>query len=154
MKSLVLPNELLLGEVKRLLASGHEVVLMTRGCSMLPFIVGSRDSVRLVPSAGPSAGDIVLAEVQKDRYVLHRVLSVDGEEVTLKGDGNLVGTVKCSVKDVFGVARAIVGRKGRERECCSDRAKERARRWNALPYTVRRYTLAVLRRTIVRKYGI
>ena len=45
MKKLILPNEILMGEVERLLSQGTAVTIMTKGNSMLPFIVGERDSV-------------------------------------------------------------------------------------------------------------
>ena len=43
----VIPNEILLGEVTSLLAEGQEVVLLTKGGSMMPFLRSERDSVAL-----------------------------------------------------------------------------------------------------------
>lgn len=144
---MTLPNEVLLPEVAELLAQGREVELMTKGSSMLPFIVGDRDSVRLV--AGEySVGEAVLAEIAPGRFVLHRVIEIDGERVTLKGDGNLVGTEHCLLKDVKGKAIAVVRPSGRAVDFAGPRALARARRWNRLPYWVRRYFLAIYRRLI------
>ena len=47
MHKVVVPNAILLGEVKSLLAEGKDVVIPTKGNSMLPFIRGGRDSVNL-----------------------------------------------------------------------------------------------------------
>lgn len=44
MTSINVPNSVLLPEVERLLREGRRVTLRTRGHSMLPFIVGCRDS--------------------------------------------------------------------------------------------------------------
>ena len=46
----VIPNEILLGEVTSLLAEGQEVVLLTKGGSMMPFLRSERDSVRVSAS--------------------------------------------------------------------------------------------------------
>ena len=44
---MIVPNAILLAEVSALVQEGKQVELLTKGCSMLPFIVGDRDSVRL-----------------------------------------------------------------------------------------------------------
>ena len=97
MERKILPNDVLLGEVSRLVAEGESVTIMTKGTSMLPFIVGGRDSVRLVRPAELQPGMIVLAELHDGRYVLHRLISVDGQNLTLMGDGNIAGVERCRV---------------------------------------------------------
>ena len=145
---IVLPNAVFLGEVKKILAEGRDVVILTKGFSMLPFIRGEKDSVRLRRLDAVEAGDIVLAEVRKDFYVLHRVVSVDGDNVVLKGDGNLSGTESCRLKDGCGTAVAIVLPSEKERDCHGESSKKRARRWNALPYIVKRLYLGIYKRLI------
>ena len=61
MERVVLPNEVLLGEVARLLKEGREVVITPRGKSMLPFIRNGVDRVKLRHPDRLSVGDIVLA---------------------------------------------------------------------------------------------
>lgn len=148
MNKVVLPNEIMLGEVSRLLSEGHEVVIMTKGSSMLPFIRGEKDSVNLVRRETVEPGDIVLAQLRPGRYVLHRVAAVDGDHLTLHGDGNLRGDEHCSIQDVSGTAVQILTPKGRVKDCICEASKRRARRWNSLPYFIRRYTLAIYRRLI------
>ena len=96
MGKITLPNDVLLDEVARLVDEGEAVTLMTKGASMLPFIVGGRDSVLLVRPEELFPGMIVLAYVQGGRYVLHRILSVDGTKVVLMGDGNIKGVEVCA----------------------------------------------------------
>lgn len=144
---MLVPNAILLSEVSSLLAEGKEVELKTKGYSMLPFIVGDRDSVRLRQET-VSEGDVVLAEIAPRHYVLHRIVSMNEGAVTLKGDGNLVGTEHCRPEDIKGKAVAVIRPKGRPRDLAGSGAKARAARWNALPYIVRRYTLAIIRRLI------
>ena len=45
--SFVVPNRILFANVCELLSQGKTVVIEVKGCSMLPFIVGDRDSVKL-----------------------------------------------------------------------------------------------------------
>ncbi len=144
---MLVPNAILLAEVASLLAEGKEVELRAKGYSMLPFIVGDMDSVRLRREE-VSEGDAVLAEIAPGHYVLHRIVSMDGGVVTLKGDGNLLGTEHCRPEDIKGKAVAVVSPKGRIRDLAGRRSKACAARWNSLPYIVRRYTLAIIRRLI------
>ena len=146
--NMTFPNEALLPEVADLLARGSEVEIRTKGSSMLPFIVGDRDSVRLKAMPVYAEGDPVLAEIAKGRFVLHRIVKIQGDCVTLKGDGNLVGTETCRLADIKGKAIAVVKPSGRVKDLAGPKALKRARRWNALPYFVRRYYLAILRRLL------
>lgn len=148
MSSIILPNALMLGEVSRMLAEGHSVVIMTKGTSMLPFIRGGSDSVELVKEETYGLYDIVLAEVAEGHYVLHRIIGLDGGSVTLKGDGNLKGVEKCSLSDIRGRAVSIIGKTGRKTDCLTKRFNNRSRMWRNAPYVCRRYFLAFYRRLI------
>ena len=147
MNRLVIPNDVLLPEVSALLEQGSRVELMTKGNSMLPFIVGDRDSVVLAREPEIRPGDIVLAQIHPGHYVLHRVRSIEGERVTLQGDGNLRGTENCLRSDVCGTAVRIL-KPRREVDCADPCVKRRVRCWMRLPYIVKRYYLAVYRRLI------
>lgn len=136
-----IPNAILLSAVADMLREGKQVTLATKGYSMLPFIRGNVDSVRLQRHEHYSVGDVVLAEVLPKQYVLHRIIGIAGDTVTLSGDGNLQGTEHCRTENIVGRAEAIVGPKGRERKVAT------AQLWRRLPYWVRRIVLAVLHRT-------
>ncbi len=143
---ITLPNEILLEEVASILDEGREVELMAKGTSMLPFIVGGRDSVILKKEADvpPRPGDIVLARRSPGNYVLHRVVGVDGEKVTLRGDGNVFGTEIVSREDILGKVESVVGPSGRKRN------PGNAYLWRKLAPFVRRCALALYRRTFYR----
>lgn len=132
MNRLVVPNAILLGEVKAMLSEGKDVVIPTKGNSMLPFIRGMRDSVRLRKLDTLAVGDIVLAELREGVYVLHRVFLLDGDKVTLKGDGNRHGFEHCMRRDIAGTAVAILKYGVKELDCRSPRALRRAAYWNRL----------------------
>ncbi len=108
-----LPNAELIPRIAAFLKEGKTVTFRVKGYSMRPFLENGRDLVQLESvSAELKVGDVVLAEISPSVFVLHRIIEVDGECLTLKGDGNVWGTECCSVKDVLGIATGFV-RKGR-----------------------------------------
>lgn len=145
---IVLPNAIMLGEVNNLLSEGHSVVIMTKGNSMLPFIRGDKDSVELVRQDKYAVGDIVLAQIAPGRYVLHRIIALDGEKATLKGDGNLDGTEGCRLSDICGAVEKIILPDGKEKDCRTERFSRRSAMWRRHPRIVRRYFLGFYRRIV------
>ena len=143
MKKIALPNDILLSEVTSLLKEGKDVIIPTKGNSMLPFIRGERDSVNLRLLGTLEEGDIVLAQIRPGVYVLHRVWALDGACVTLMGDGNLSGTESCTQADVSGTAVEII-RPGGKRIEVTDKI------WWRKLLPVRRWILAIYRRTWYR----
>ena len=116
MEGFVSPDEQSLARVAHLLDEGKVVVLkQIYGNSMLPFIRGGVDSVRLRKPEGVKVGDIVLA-VFGGRPIVHRVIAINGTKVTLMGDGNLKGTEKGDLSEVLGVVDQIISPSGRCRK--------------------------------------
>ena len=145
-KCVTISNEIMLGSVKELVAEGHPVIIMTKGVSMLPFIEGKKDSVLLEKRGKVIRGDIALAEIRPGRYVLHRVIKTEGDEVTLKGDGNSLGMEHCFQKNIAGVV-AEIQRPGRDPVDPSSAYQQRRwRLWVSIPAVVRRYYLGFYRR--------
>ena len=107
MEKVVLPNEVLLGEVVRLIGEGREVVMTPKGNSMLPFIRGEVDRIKLVQPDKLCVGDIVLAYFG-NRYILHRIVAINGDEIILMGDGNLKDTEQGNRSDVVGKVVEII----------------------------------------------
>lgn len=81
-------NAEFLPEVVRLIDEGHTVTLLLRGISMRPFLNDNRDKAVLVGMKHVEPGIPVLAEVAKGHFVLHRIKSVNGDDIVLQGDGN------------------------------------------------------------------
>lgn len=144
MRTVTLPNEELLPEIARMLAEGNMVTLRAKGNSMLPFIVGGKDSVVLQKKDTFAIGDIVLAEVAPQVFVLHRIVNIEGEVVILMGDGNLQGTEECNKNNICGQVIAII-HNGKEIDCNSKGERRKARIWKRL-LPMRRYLLAIYRR--------
>ena len=83
------PNAVLLGQVKEAIREGHTATINVKGYSMRPFLEHCRDKVRLASFTDLKVGDAVLAEFSPDKYVLHRIIEIDGDVVVMMGDGNL-----------------------------------------------------------------
>ena len=144
---IAMPDETIIKEAVRLVGEGVSVTLPVNGYSMLPFIIGGRESVILQKPDDLSLGDVVLAWVENCRYVVHRIISIDGERVTLMGDGNLVGTEHCTIADIKALATHVVTARGRRHDLYTPWRKKAARAWFCLrPF--RRYPLAILRRIV------
>ena len=142
----MITDEIILQEAIRLVEEGVNVTLPVKGCSMLPFIIGSRESVILQLPTSPKVGDVVLAWVENCRYVVHRIINITDDQVTLMGDGNVAGTEHCTISDVKAIASHVVDAKGRKHDLYTPWRCKAARLWFKL-LPVRRYLLAIYRRT-------
>lgn len=146
-KTLLIANEILLPEIIRLVDEGREVVLRTKGNSMLPFITGDRDSVVLKKPSQLSVGDIVLAEIAPRHYVLHRIYAFpDDGTVELMGDGNLRGRERCRLSDVRAEAVEILKKGTDSINCKSAWQRFRAWIWRNPLFPFRRIILGVRKR--------
>ncbi len=68
------------------LERGQRVRLTVNGGSMTPYICDG-DVVELEPIRTPlEPGDVVLAQSAAGHYVIHRIISIEGEGVWLRGD--------------------------------------------------------------------
>lgn len=152
MKHISLPNAELIPAIKQLIDEGHTATFRVRGFSMRPFLEDRRDSAVIAPvsPADIRVGDVVLAEVSPRHYVLHRVSQRVGDDLTLRGDGNVRGTESCKATDVIGLATSFLrGRKERPTATTSLRWRTYSRLWPDSPF-LRRCFLAFYRRIIFR----
>ena len=112
-KSNQFPNEEWIPLICEYLTDTKPVILKLRGNSMRPFLESDRDHGFLLLPKGLKRGDVVLAEIADKHFVLHRIdsITLNGKkikgicensdaDVTLRGDGNPVGTEKCKLKNV------------------------------------------------------
>lgn len=154
MKTIALPNALFIPEIKRAIDEGHTTTFRVRGYSMRLFLEDRRDKVVLTPCKEVKVGDVVLAEIQKDKYVLHRVIQKEGEHLTLMGDGNVYGTETCNTSNVIGIAIGFL-RKGRDVMDTTD-----GKKWKIYSFfwlrlkPIRRYILAFYRRIWIKIFPI
>ena len=93
MEKMIVDNDTFFADVLQMLDQGKRVTIPVKGYSMLPFIRGGKDLV-VLEKAGEDlrADDIVLFHLGPragGRYVMHRILSIDGDAVDIMGDGVL-----------------------------------------------------------------
>jgi hypothetical protein len=152
MKEIQFANAVLIPEIIKLIDDGHTVTLRLKGFSMRPFLEDGRDKALLTKPVSPKVGDPVLAEITPLHFVLHRIINIDGEKVTLRGDGNLRNE-ECTLADIKG---AVIGfyRKGREKLDRTDGKKWKIYSWFwTRLFPIRRYLLAFYRRIWIRFFG-
>lgn len=121
-------------QARDLLLGGESVKIRVRGQSMLPFFQsGSTILLRPIRDEDFKVGNVVLAEAGKEKFVVHRIYRIDRNQVTLLGDGNLIGTETMPRNKVYGIVD------------CSWLHLQLAALWRILR-PLRRYPLAVLKR--------
>lgn len=145
----ILPNNEVIDGVIQMLETFQSVILPVKGHSMLPFIIGDVESVELVKPDKVKVGDIVLAWINGNRYVVHRVIRIDHDRIQLMGDGNLTAEEYCTNSDVKARADYVINKHGQKRYLYSEWRVRASRLWWALrPF--RRLILAFYRRTILK----
>ena len=148
MRTIEIPNEILIPKVKEVIERGATATLRVKGHSMRIFLSNGRDLVTLVAPERENlrVGDVVLAEIQPKVYVLHRIVQRTQDQLTLMGDGNVGTTEACTINDVIGIV-TLFYRKGRTKPDSVNgwKWKTYSRIWLTLtPF--RRYILAIHRR--------
>ena len=116
-------NEIIQSAIK-LVQEGLRVTFPVKGYSMLPFIIGSKESV-----------DLVLAWVEGCRYVVHRIIEIKGEQVVLMGDGNIAGVEHCQLNDIAALAINVVTPTGKHHPLYSPWRVRASRLWWPRPPT-------------------
>lgn len=129
-KIVVFPNEALLSRAIKSVAEGKKAIIPVKGQSMFPFIIGNRDCVELFPPDNLQIGDIVLAKVNSQKFILHRILRFHGEEgVTLMGDGNLHNTEECLRREILAKALLKISPNGKTKRLDSFSMKFFSKIW-------------------------
>ena len=133
MKNNIEKNTVAFSIVRDLLLDGKTVQVSVQGNSMLPFFTsGSIVKLRPVKDSDLRKYSVVFADAGT-HFVIHRIISLDKDNVTLLGDGTIIGTETMSKDKVYGAID------------CSPIHIFFARIW-LLMRPLRRYPLAVFRR--------
>ena len=115
---------------------------------MRPFLEDRRDCVVLSPVSGAlHEGDAVLAELTPDHYVLHRIIGIEAEKITLMGDGNISGTEHCLKSDVCGVVTEYLRPNGHVLMADDPALQRRIRLWRRL-LPIRRWLLFIYKTSV------
>lgn len=137
-------DSMILSEAIRLVNEGIEVVFPVNGRSMRPFIEGGRDSVVFVRPTNVKPMDVVLAKTVDNRYVIHRVMEMASDRVTLMGDGNLQGREHADCKQIYAKVTHVVHPNGYKRSLYTPFVQFVQKMWVSL-LPLRRYLLKLYR---------
>lgn len=101
-------NDRLFADLERLFAEGGDVQLPVKGYSMRPFLMSGRDSVHLVPVTPDRLrrGMVVLFRYRTG-HVLHRIRRIEGQRVTIVGDGNYRQREQVTTADILAFADSM-----------------------------------------------
>lgn len=136
-------NDVLLPFVVEQLKAGHTATLPLRGRSMRPFLEDERDKALLQIVDKYEEGDAVLAEINKGHFVLHRIIKIEGTNVTLRGDGNLANEY-CQLADLRAKAIGFYRKDRNTLDSCDGRKWRIYSWWWTRLYPIRRYLLFAL----------
>lgn len=101
-----------LSNTKKELAAGKTVITYTKGVSMQPLLYEGKTSVVIKPLSRPlKKGDLPLYILADNRYVLHRIIKIEGNMVYTRGD-NCISCEKVPMERIIGIVTEIY-RKGR-----------------------------------------
>ena len=146
-KNYIMPisDDFIITEAIRLVNEGREVIFPVKGNSMLPFIIGGSESAVFAPVTQIRKGRVYLAHVDDGRYVVHRIIGISGNRITLMGDGNLVGCEYCSLNDIKAEVNYVISSQNLKRNLNTFPRRFAALLWRILR-PIRRYLLAIYRR--------
>lgn len=136
-------NDVLLPFVVEQLKAGHTATLPLRGRSMRPFLEDERDKALLQIVDKYEEGDAVLAEISKGHFVLHRIIKIEGTNVTLRGDGNLANEY-CQLADLRAKAIGFYRKDRSTLDSCDGHKWRIYSWWWTRLYPIRRYLLFAL----------
>lgn len=150
-RKIKIDNHLFFTEISRKFKEGCKSVTFTvYGVSMHPFLDSGRDKVILVPPMQPQVGQVILAEIKPATYALHRIIKIEDNKITMRGDGNFLSSVEEFTADkIVGTATAFI-RKGKHVSTDSCTWRWYSATWE-LVRPLRRCLLAFYRR-IIKKY--
>ncbi len=138
-------SDMVIAEAKRFIDEGKTVILPVNGRSMRPFIIGGKDKVEFAPlPAELQLGDVVMAKVKEGYPVVHRIVRIDGDQLTLEGDGNLGFQEHCHLRDVVAQGTYVIDGKGRKKSLTSPKARRNWKIWMRLK-PLRRILLKIIR---------
>ena len=96
-------NRELFAIVRDTLLEGSTVRVSVKGQSMLPFFrSGSTITLRPIKEGDIRKYNVVMADAE-NAFVVHRIIEVGEEFVTLLGDGNYLGTERVTRDKIYGV---------------------------------------------------
>ena len=132
---LELRNDIFFAEVERLISEGQSVTIPVKGFSMRPMMRSGKDKVILTAHSDKAIGQgAVMLFRHNGHHIMHRIVKIEGQNITFAGDGNYNKTERATKDDIVATVTAIM------------RWRIYSTLWLALPRIVRRYILGLTNR--------
>lgn len=149
-KEIRLVNNQYFAQAAERLASGTAVRLSVMGNSMLPFIIGGKDQVTLVPYTGQDLPLGIAALYQwEGKYMIHRLVKKDESHYHFLGDGNICRFETIKRNEVLGILQTIHHPDGKETDTTGRCWLHLGMIWYHIR-PVRRYLLFIFRKLFLR----
>jgi hypothetical protein len=102
-------NDLFFDGIELLISCGFRLEIRTKGKSMAPFMFDGEGSIMMkgVEDDSFQLGNLLLARLSDGRYVLHRLIKCEDDQVVLRGDNNLTKVEICTKNDIIAEAEQI-----------------------------------------------
>ena len=146
MSIIVKEQTTIMSEIAKLISEGHTVTITAKGYSMNPFIVHMKDEITLGSWKDHmiKKGAVVLVKDNRGAFVLHRIISRNGNQIRLMGDGNIGIIESACLENILGLMTCVI-KKGRSYK--TDGLIWRLYSWLwQLMTPIRRYPLALWRK--------
>lgn len=135
----------MLAELEGKLQNGEVVTFMVRGWSMRPLLFNLRDQAVIYPVSEPLRCGQVVVFKYHGRMLLHRIVKIEGDNLTIQGDGVPYRCEKVTRGDVVAVLGAAIRKSGKRVSCDSKQWIRLSKRWAALPKWLKYMILKFLR---------
>ena len=141
---LELRNDIFFAEVERRINDGQSVTIPVKGFSMRPMMRSEKDKVILTAH---SDNDIKQKAVMLFRHnghhIMHRIIAIDGNDITFAGDGNYRIREQATKDDIVALVTTIIRPSGRTISLDSRKCRLYSIMWLGLPKIVRRFILGL-----------
>lgn len=126
-------NSLFFANIRDIIESGNPVELKVKGTSMHPTLLDGKHKVVLVPYQGVDLKTGIIALfVYNKKYVLHRLVSIRGNQLTFQGD-NLPYVKECvKEEDIIAIVEFIIPPTGKVIDCKKQRFLFKSKFWRPL----------------------
>ena len=141
---LELRNDIFFAEVERRINDGQSVTIPVKGYSMRPMMRSEKDKVILTAHSDKAIkqGAVMLFR-HNGHHIMHRIVKIEGQNITFAGDGNYNKTEQATKDDIVAVVTAIIRSSGRTISLDSRKWRIYSTLWLALPKIVRRFILGL-----------
>ena len=141
---LELRNDIFFAEVERRINDGQSVTIPVKGFSMRPMMRSEKDKVILTAHSDNNIkqGAVMLFR-HNGHHIMHRIVKIEGQNITFAGDGNYRKTEQATKDDIVAQVTAIIRPSGRVISLDNRRWKIYSTLWLALPKIVRRFILGL-----------